>query len=77
MSYTKEHKSKLVSADKAVQVVNSSDVVDYGFFNGKPVILDKALADRAPKLRDVSVFTVVTVSPLSGSHQTRGKLYLH
>lgn len=63
MSYTKEYKSKLVSADKAVQVVNSGDVVDYGFFNGKPVILDKALADRAPELRDVSVFTAVTVPP--------------
>lgn len=64
MSYTKEYKKKLVSPEDAVKKVNSGDIVDYGFFNGKPIILDKALAARAGELRDVSVFTAVTVPPV-------------
>ena len=64
MSFRKEYQEKLVSAEKAVKVVESGDIVDYGFFNGKPVILDQALAARAGELRDVSVYTAVTVPPL-------------
>lgn len=64
MSYTQDYKNKLVSPEKAAKVVNSGDIVDYGFFNGKPIILDKALAARAADLRDVSVFTAVTVPPV-------------
>jgi acyl-CoA hydrolase len=64
MNYTQEYKKKLVSAEKAVKVVDSGDIVDYGFFNGKPVVLDAALAARAEELRDVSVYTAVTVPPV-------------
>ena len=64
MSYAQQYKKKLVSADQAVKVVNSGDVVDYGFFNGKPIVLDAALAARAEELRDVGVFTAVTVPPV-------------
>ncbi len=30
--YSQEYKQKLVSADEAVKVVKSGDIVDYGFF---------------------------------------------
>ena len=28
--------NKLTTADKAVEIINSGDTVDYGSFNGKP-----------------------------------------
>ena len=59
-----EYKSKLVSPEKAVMVVNSGDVVDYGMFNGKPVTVDKALAARADELSDVSIYATTSVPPL-------------
>jgi acyl-CoA hydrolase len=39
-----EYRRKCVSADVAVKGINSGDVIDYGFFNGKPVAVDQALA---------------------------------
>ncbi len=63
MRYIEEYKRKLTTADEAVKVVESGDVIDYGFFNGKPVVCDQALARRAEELRDVSVYSAVTVPP--------------
>jgi acyl-CoA hydrolase len=60
--YSQEYKRKLVSADEAAQKVKSGDIVDYGFFNGKPVVVDQALARRTD-LRDVQIYTAVTVPP--------------
>jgi butyryl-CoA:acetate CoA-transferase len=62
--YKSEYSHKLVSPDEAVKGVNSGDVVDYGYFNGKPVVCDQALARRAGELKDVSIYTAVTVPPL-------------
>ncbi|HMB20921.1 MAG TPA: acetyl-CoA hydrolase/transferase C-terminal domain-containing protein [Spirochaetota bacterium] len=64
MNYNKEYSKKLVSPEESVKVVNSGDTVDYGFFNGKPVILDQALAARADELRDVSIYTAVSLPPV-------------
>lgn len=64
MVYQDEYKRKLVSADEAVKCVSSGDIVDYGFFNGKPVVCDQALARRAPELSDVSIYTAVTLPPI-------------
>lgn len=64
MDFQKEYSSKLVSPEQAVKDVRSGDVIDYGFFNGKPVVLDQALAKRAGELQDVSVYFAVTVPPL-------------
>lgn len=64
MSFEKEYAQKSVTADEAVKVVNSGDIVDYGYFNGKPIVLDAALARRAGDLEDVSIYTAVTVPPL-------------
>lgn len=61
--FQEEYRRKLVSAGEAVKVVKSGDIVDYGFFNGKPVQCDQALAQRT-ELRDVQVFCAVTVPPV-------------
>ena len=61
--YQEEYRRKLASAEEAVKVVKSGDIVDYGFFNGKPVLCDQALAQRT-ELRDVKVFCAVTVPPV-------------
>lgn len=61
--YSQEYKQKLVSADEAVKVVKSGDIVDYGFFCGKPVVVDQALARRTD-LRDVQIYSAVTVPPV-------------
>jgi len=58
-----EYKRKCVSADVAVKGINSGDVIDYGFFNGKPVVVDQALARRHEELRDVTVYCAATVPP--------------
>jgi acyl-CoA hydrolase len=64
MVYMDEYRKKLVPAGEAVKCVSSGDTVDYGFFNGKPVVCDMALAGRAAELRDVSIYTAVTVPPV-------------
>jgi acyl-CoA hydrolase len=62
--YQEEYKRKLVSAEEAVKVVKSGDIVDYGFFNGKPVACDIALAARKDELQDVQIFSAVTIPPV-------------
>jgi butyryl-CoA:acetate CoA-transferase len=64
LSYKKEYKEKLRSAGEAVKIVKSGDIVDYGFFNGKPAVCDQALADRADELEDVSIFCAVSLPPV-------------
>lgn len=61
--YIKEYQRKLVSAEKAVSVVKSGDIVDYGFFCGKPVVCDQALAERTD-LERVQIYCAVTVPPV-------------
>ncbi len=64
MNYQEEYKKRLTTADDAVKVIKSGDVVDYGSFNGKPVLCDRALAKRAGELKDVSIYATVTVPPV-------------
>ena len=64
MDYQKIYSEKLRTADEAVKVVSSGDVVDYGSFNGKPVLCDIALSKRAGELRGVSIYSAVTVPPV-------------
>ena len=61
--YTKEYQRKLVSAAEAVSVVKSGDIVDYGFFCGKPVVCDQALAERTD-LKNVQIYSAVTFPPV-------------
>lgn len=64
VSFELEYKSKLVSAEEAVKVVQSDTIVDWSFFNGKPIILDQALARRHSELRNVSIYTAVSIPPI-------------
>jgi len=64
MGYEQEYKEKLVSADEAVKVVKSDTFVDWGFFNGKPLLLDQAMARRHEELRNVSIYTAVSIPPI-------------
>ena len=46
MDFAKEYEQKLTTADEAVKIIKSGDWVDYGWCNGTPDALDKALAKR-------------------------------
>ena len=50
-----EYKQKLCTAKEAVKVVKSGDWVDYTSSLGKPVLLDRALAERKEELFDVKI----------------------
>jgi len=63
-SYRDQYNEKIAKAETAVSSINSGDVVDYGGFNGKPVLCDIALAKRADELRDVTVYAVTTAPPV-------------
>lgn len=69
--YKEEYKRKLVSAEEAVKVVKSGDIVDYGFFCGKPVACDVALAKRT-ELKDVQIYSAVTVPPVPETAKVKG-----
>ncbi|AGL03901.1 acetyl-CoA hydrolase/transferase family protein [Desulfoscipio gibsoniae] len=60
VSFTEIYKSKLVSSREAVSVIKSGDWVDYNSFNGRPISLDKALAQRKEELRDVKIRATCT-----------------
>ena len=64
MDNQKVYQSKLTTATDAVKLVKSGDRVEYGAFNGKPVLCDKALAARHQELKDVLIYAVTTVPPV-------------
>lgn len=61
MNYVNEYRKKLVAADEAVKVVNSGDWIDYGSMCGQVVALDEALARRKEELKDVKIWTLLTL----------------
>ncbi len=65
MSFLEEYKQKLVSADEAVKVIKSGDWVDYGWCNGTPDVLDKALAKRTDELKDIKLRGGILLKPLA------------
>lgn len=65
MDYSNEYKQKLVSADDAVKIIQSGDWVDYGWCNGTPDALDKALAKRTDELKDVKLRGGILLKPLA------------
>lgn len=58
MNYQSEYQKKLVSADEAVKVVKSNDLVHYGEFVMNSHVLDAALSRRKDELRNVNVRSV-------------------
>ena len=55
MDFWNEYRSKLRTAEQAVQVIKSGDWVDYSAALAKPVLLDRALAERKEELEDVKI----------------------
>jgi len=53
MDYSKEYKKKLTTAAKAAACVKSDMWVDYGWTTGTPVAVDREIAKRLPKLKNV------------------------
>ncbi len=58
------YQEKLTTPEEAVKLVKSGDRVEYGAFNAKPVLCDKALAARNGELKDVLIYAVTTVPPI-------------
>lgn len=54
-TFEKEYQEKLVSAEKAAEIVKSGDFVDYGWCVTTTVAFDKALAKRMPELTDINL----------------------
>src|ERR1700737_989302 len=53
--HMEEYRSKCVSADDAVKVIQSGDWVEIAFAASMPGLLDKALARRKDELHDVNL----------------------
>jgi len=71
------YRNKLKSPKEAVEVVQSGNIVEYGYFNGKPVVCDQALAARAEELQDVHVYSAVTLPPLPEVIAKKGSFVYH
>lgn len=65
MSIQSQYQRKLVSAEKAVQVVKSGDWLEFNSFNGHPLQLDRALAGRKEELKDVKIRGVSCLRPIA------------
>ncbi len=65
MDFSKEYEQKLTSADEAVKIIKSGDWVDYGWCNGTPDVLDKALAKRTDELTDINLRGGILLKPLA------------
>jgi len=63
VNYMEDYKQKLVSADEAVKVIKSGDWVDYGPLCSQVVSLDKALAKRKKELKDIKIWSLLTLYP--------------
>ncbi len=63
MDYINDYRRKLVSADEAIKVVKSGDWIDYGPINAQVVALDQALAKRNDELKDVKIWSLLTLRP--------------
>ena len=61
--FEQEYKEKFRTPEEAVKVVKSGDWVDYGYFNGMPKALDRALAKRRDELFDVHVRSGISLPP--------------
>lgn len=64
VSYYEEYKRKLTTPEAVAATVQSHSRVRYGFFNGKPQMLDRALAARHAELEDVQVMGCSTCPPI-------------
>jgi len=63
LNFEQDYKSKFVTADEAVKVVKSGDLVHYGEFVMCSHVLDAALAKRKDELKAVNIRTVTCPFP--------------
>lgn len=61
--WTDMYRQKLMTPEKAVQLVKSGDWVDYGMATSQPILLDKALAGRKEELKDIKVRMSFSFAP--------------
>jgi acyl-CoA hydrolase len=60
----KLYREKRCSAEEAMSSIQSGFWIDYGFFNGKPQLCDRALAARKADLSDITILAAVTLPPV-------------
>lgn len=60
----KLYREKRCSAEEAMSSIQSGFWIDYGFFNGKPQLCDRALAARKTDLSDITILAAVTLPPV-------------
>ncbi|MGV7930605.1 MAG: acetyl-CoA hydrolase/transferase family protein [Spirochaetota bacterium] len=60
----KLYREKHCSAEQAMASIKPGFWIDYGFFNGKPQLCDRALAARRDELSDVTILAAVTLPPV-------------
>jgi acyl-CoA hydrolase len=72
MSYLKEYKEKLTTAEAIAADVPSHSMVKYGYFNAKPQMLDRALAARHEELEDITIMCAGTAPPVPEVIQHKG-----
>lgn len=60
-TYLQEYQRKLVTPEQAAKTVKSGDWVSYGPLNAQVTSLDAALAQRKGELRDVKIWTLLTL----------------
>lgn len=63
VDWVKEYKQKLTSPEQAVAHIKSGNWVDFGLLCGQVKTLDKALARRKDELKDVKIWSMLTLSP--------------
>ncbi|MFZ5642053.1 MAG: acetyl-CoA hydrolase/transferase family protein [Bacillota bacterium] len=61
--YMEQYSKKQALPEEAVKVIKSGDWVDYGLLTAQAFALDEALARRKDELRDVNIWTVLTLYP--------------
>lgn len=57
-SFRRQYEEKLISAEKAVELVKSGDHIFYSEFAMFPKLLDEALAERINELHDLELYSV-------------------
>ena len=63
MSFLEKYNQKLITAEKAAEIVQSGDWVDFAWANSTPIEIDKALAKRLPELHDVNFRGGIIITP--------------
>ncbi|MGE5380380.1 MAG: acetyl-CoA hydrolase/transferase family protein [Methylocystaceae bacterium] len=63
-TYQEEYQRKRTTPENAVKLVKSGNYIDYGTFNGKPIVLDQALAARRDELTGITIRVVASILPI-------------